>query len=107
MKPRARSRRQKRLLQTCSSIPEGFFGQDYKEVAAVLEGLGFTVVIEDYDTSEYEKGAVVDTDPDMGSQVSPGDTISLLVSTGKEDKDDEEDDPGNSENAPGHDDDDD
>jgi serine/threonine-protein kinase len=85
-------------------VPEEILGEKYKDVVKSLEALGYVVEVQTFDTQEYDKDVIVDVEPEVGSVVSPGDPITLIVSTGKEPKDEETvEGPGNSENAPGHD----
>jgi beta-lactam-binding protein with PASTA domain len=56
----------------------------YKDVVKGLESRGFIVEVVPYYSQEYEKDTVIGTEPDVGSMVSPGDTITLVVSTDKE-----------------------
>ena len=56
-----------------------------QEAVRTAEAAGFDVAMGDPQYSEVvEKGAVVSTDPDAGSRLLPGDTITLVVSQGKE-----------------------
>jgi serine/threonine-protein kinase len=65
-----------------------------EEAQSVLEEDGLVVEIEGQE-SDVEPGVVVGTDPPAGTMVSPGDTVTLFVSTGppeEEDDDEDEDD---------------
>jgi hypothetical protein len=83
-------------------ISEGLIGSDVKDADKTLQDAGFNVDKQDVD-SEEPKGIVVGVDPPPGTEVVPGDTITLFVSKGPENgppdtppgqekKDDEEDD---------------
>jgi serine/threonine-protein kinase len=65
-------------------LPEDILGLKYKDVVKGLESRGFIVEVVPYYSQEYEKDTVIGTEPDVGSMVSPGDTITLVVSTDKE-----------------------
>jgi serine/threonine-protein kinase len=87
-------------------------GMPFHEAAELLEAEGLVVVPAE-EPSEEEKDEVLGSEPGPGTAVSPGDTVTLIVSTGKveeepgeggdEGNDEGEDAPGNSEQAPGHD----
>nr|MDQ3957572.1 PASTA domain-containing protein [Actinomycetota bacterium] len=83
-------------------------GWNAKEAEKVLEDQGFDVAIEEV-PHEQPKDTVLETEPPPGTGLSPGDTVTLIVSTGKvEDDDDseseepEEGPPGQSGEPPGH-----
>jgi tRNA A-37 threonylcarbamoyl transferase component Bud32 len=73
-------------------------GDNYKEVEDVLKESGFEVVVVKQFSDEFAKDAVITTDPDPGSIVFPGDTITLYVSEGEEEGD--EDNPGRGKGPP-------
>ncbi|HEX2057929.1 MAG TPA: protein kinase [Actinomycetota bacterium] len=85
-------------------------GTPFKEAAKELEEHGLVVVPVEQ-PADVEKDEVLGMQPDAGTAVVPGETVTLIVSTGKAEEEPEEDDdesegeegPGNSENAPGHD----
>ena len=83
-------------------------GMPFKEAEKLLGEEGLQVIPEEQ-PSEEEKDEVLGSIPEAGTVVAPGDPVTLIVSTGKPeeeeaDEDGEGDDaPGNSENAPGHD----
>ncbi|MDQ3953073.1 MAG: protein kinase [Actinomycetota bacterium] len=84
-------------------------GMPFKEAEKELEEHGLVVVPREQ-PADVEKDEVLGMEPEPGTAVSPGATVTLIVSTGKvEEEPDEDDDdseggegPGNSENAPGH-----
>ncbi|MGH2694454.1 MAG: Stk1 family PASTA domain-containing Ser/Thr kinase [Actinomycetota bacterium] len=73
-------------------------GDNYKEVERVLKESGFEVTVVKQFSEDFEKDEVITTDPEPGSTVVPGQTITLFVSEGEE-KDEEGDDgpPGRPE----------
>ena len=82
-------------------------GMPYQEAKHQLEAEGLVVVALEV-PSEEEKDEVLYSDPEAGTGLSPGDTVTLAISTGKAEEDDEDDAeegdeaPGNSGKAPGH-----
>ena len=58
------------------------FPQD--QVVSLLEGKGFKALIRTEASYVYEVGQVIRTDPSAGTELSPGQTIKLWVSTGPE-----------------------
>ena len=58
------------------------FPQD--QVVSLLEGKGFKALIRMEASYVYEEGQVIRTDPAAGTELSPGQTIKLWVSTGPE-----------------------
>lgn len=73
-------------------ISEDAIGANSKDVEKLLEGQGVLVETIEQD-SEEEKHTVLGTEPSPGTTVSEGDTVTLIVSTGKvsdEDGDDDE-----------------
>jgi serine/threonine-protein kinase len=64
---------------------------NYEDAQSVLEGDGLIVEVEETE-SDAEVGTVLDTDPPPGTAVSPGDTVTLLVSTGPPEEDPDEED---------------
>ncbi|HYI45830.1 MAG TPA: protein kinase [Actinomycetota bacterium] len=64
---------------------------NYEDAQSVLEEDGLNVEIEEQE-SDAAPGVVLGTDPGAGTMVSPGDTVTLFVSTGppEEEDDDEE-----------------
>lgn len=53
---------------------------------ATLEGLKFVVKVEEKASDTVDEGSVIDTIPAIGSAAKEGDTITILVSTGPENK---------------------
>ncbi len=53
---------------------------------ATLEGLNFVVKVEEKASDTVDEGSVIDTIPAIGSAAKEGDTITILVSTGPENK---------------------
>ena len=78
-----------------------FTGGPFKEAEKELEDRGIVVVPELQPGGE-ERDEVLGSQPEPGTVVAPGDTVTLIVSTGKPEEDEAEEGPGNSENAPGH-----
>lgn len=78
-------------------IAEELVGGNREEVQRVLEEHGYTVVLEPVDPSEFglevAEGEIVWSDPEPGTIVEPGDTITLYVSA-PEDGDEGHDPPG-------------
>ena len=72
-------------------ISEEFIGEDYREVADTLTKAGLDVHTEGVESDEFPPGAVVETSPEIGSELSAGDTITLFVNviSGEDDKDEE------------------
>ncbi|MFC6083284.1 Stk1 family PASTA domain-containing Ser/Thr kinase [Sphaerisporangium aureirubrum] len=57
-------------------------GQTAKGAKATLEGLGLKVQVVQEFSSDVEKDTVIGTDPEGGTEVSKGDTVTLKVSKG-------------------------
>ncbi len=66
------------------TIPESLSGMSVEEATAALTALGLTVNPTNgtIDSPTVPVDAVADTDPPLGTQVSPGSEIQLLTSTG-------------------------
>jgi serine/threonine-protein kinase len=60
----------------------GVLGTSGAEAAADLQGLGYVVVIWELAADGRPVGAVFGQCPSAGSQVTPGSTIILLISSG-------------------------
>jgi serine/threonine-protein kinase len=66
-------------------IPTGLAGQDPDEVRLQLEALGLVVgPIQQEPSAEFDEGQVTRIEPPEGSEVQPGDTVTIFVSTGPE-----------------------
>jgi serine/threonine protein kinase len=72
-------------------IPEGIIGARAKDVSKDLEAVGISVV-EIPVESDAPKDTIVEVTPPVGTEVFPGDTITLGVSTGKGDEEGDDDD---------------
>lgn len=70
-------------------ILDEIIGADYEEILPELEAAGLEVNTEEAD-SEEPAGTILETDPAVGERVAEGDTITLVVSTGEVDEDDDE-----------------
>jgi eukaryotic-like serine/threonine-protein kinase len=70
-------------------ISEDFIGAGSKDVEKLLESHGVLVETIDQD-SDAEKHTVLDVDPPPGTTVAEGDTVTLIVSTGKVSDEEEE-----------------
>ena len=75
------------------SIPPDVVGRDAKDVERALKELGMIVEKVPVESDEFEKHLVVNTEPPPGSEVQPGQTVTLYESKGppKEDKHEEDD----------------
>jgi len=83
-------------------IGEGVVGLPYEPEQEKLEANGFTVTVERAPSDEYDEGLIVDTDPPPGTTGVEQDTpITLFVSSGADDEDDEG--PDEKGKAKGHD----
>ena len=62
---------------------EDFTGQDYVAVKAILEKVNKLFVVIDYekveDSSKYEAGKIVRQEPEVGTKLKEGDTVTLFV----------------------------
>jgi serine/threonine-protein kinase len=66
-------------------IPTGLAGQDPADVQAALEALGLVVApLQQEPSDTIEEDAVTRTDPPEGTEVDPGSTVTIFVSTGSE-----------------------
>lgn len=74
------------------TIPTDIVGEKYKDVEKMLEEEGLVVgPAQFFASEEIEKDRVISSDPEPGSEVSPGDTVTLQVSSGEPEEDDDED----------------
>jgi serine/threonine-protein kinase len=62
---------------------EDFTGQNYIEVKTILEKVNNLFVVIEYedvsDTSEYETGIIIKQEPEVGSKLKAGDTVTLYL----------------------------
>lgn len=72
---------------------DAVIGHDADKVRDELEAEGFDVETLTQD-SEAPEETVLDTDPEPGSALEPGQTVTLIVSSGEDDDDDDDDGPG-------------
>ena len=74
-------------------VPDDVIGQDAKDVEKVLKELELVVVKVPEESDVFEKHQVIRTEPPPGSEVQPGQTVTLYESKGppKEDKHEDED----------------
>jgi tRNA A-37 threonylcarbamoyl transferase component Bud32 len=82
------------------TVPD-LVGELFEDAEATLSADGFDVDRNDLPSEEVEVGRVIDTTPPPGSAVTPGQTITLIVSAGPEDEEEDEGD-GEDEGPPGH-----
>ena len=69
-----------------STIPvPDVVGQAAADAQAALEGEGFVVTITEQASDDVEEGLVISTNPVAGTEVAPGTTVDMEVSTGPED----------------------
>jgi len=69
-----------------STIPiPDVVGQTAVDAQAALEGEGFVVTITEQASDDIEEGLVMSTNPVAGTEVAPGTTVDMAVSTGPED----------------------
>jgi hypothetical protein len=83
-------------------ISEDVIGADATEAEQVLSEGGLEVSTEPVSSEEYPEGAVVDTSPPVGTELSQGDAITLLVSTGPSDEEDDDDEEEDETGPPKH-----
>lgn len=60
-------------------------GQVAADAQAALDGEGFVVTMTEQASDEVEEGLVISTNPTAGTEVAPGTTVDMTVSTGLED----------------------
>ncbi|GMQ98850.1 MAG: hypothetical protein BMS9Abin17_1379 [Acidimicrobiia bacterium] len=60
-------------------------GQPAEDAQATLEGDGFTVSSSDQPSADIEEGLVISTNPSAGTEVAPGTTVEIVVSSGADD----------------------
>ena len=65
-----------------TKLMENVLGFNWEEVQKMLTGQGYDVLIRNESSSVYEEGAVIRTDPVDGTELTPGQTIKLWISTG-------------------------
>ena len=69
-----------------STIPvPDVVGQTAADAQAALEGEGFVVTTTEQPSDDIEEGLVISTNPVAGTEVAPGTTVDMAVSTGPED----------------------
>ncbi|MGZ8603769.1 MAG: Stk1 family PASTA domain-containing Ser/Thr kinase [Actinomycetota bacterium] len=68
------------------TLPTGLTGQDPESVIALLEALDadLELLTQEEPSDEVDEGFVTRTDPPEGSEVEPGSTVTVFVSTGQE-----------------------
>jgi serine/threonine-protein kinase len=64
------------------TIPDGFGGQSFEEVAAALDGLGLVAVRVENSSETIEEGRVIGTEPAAGQPAERGSEVRVIVSTG-------------------------
>lgn len=83
------------------ALGEEIIGSPYKDVENALEEAGLLVSVEEVDSSDFEKDAIVETSPPLPTELVEGDAITLFVSSGESgNEEDEEDD--DETGPPGH-----
>jgi len=65
-----------------SKLMENVLGFTWEQVEELLESQGYEVLIRNESSYVYEEGEVIRTDPVDGTELTPGQTIKLWVSTG-------------------------
>jgi serine/threonine-protein kinase len=63
-------------------IPDDLPGKSFDDAAAILEGMGLTVVRAEEFTTEVPKDTVIESDPGGGAEVPRGGEVTLVVSAG-------------------------
>ena len=67
---------------TSNFVLEDYTGQNYIEVKTILEKVNNLFVVIDYedvDTSKYQTGQIIKTEPAAGEKVKAGDTITIYI----------------------------
>lgn len=57
-------------------------GQSAADAQATLEAAGFAVTTSEQSSEDVEEGLVIETNPTAGTEVAPGTTVNMTVSTG-------------------------
>jgi eukaryotic-like serine/threonine-protein kinase len=57
-------------------------GQTQKEATALLQGQGFVVVVEEEFSDDVPRGRVISQQPEKGTELQPGKTVTIVVSKG-------------------------
>ena len=83
-------------------VSEDFIDEDYREVADTLSKAGVDSVTEFVPSDDFKADRVVDTDPAPGSEVSAGDTVTLIVSAGEPEEEDEDEEDEEEDGPPEH-----
>ena len=65
-----------------SKLMENVLGFTWEQVEELLESQGYEVLIRNEGSYVYEEGEIIRTDPVDGTELTPGQTIKLWVSTG-------------------------
>jgi len=60
-------------------------GQPAQDARTALEGEGFTVSVTEQPSADVETGLVVSTNPAAGTEVAPGTSVEIVVSSGADD----------------------
>ena len=66
------------------TVPSNLNGKTAEEATAELQKLGLNVIQDQKSSDKVEAGKVIGTDPQAGTQVPAGSTVSLTVSKGKD-----------------------
>ena len=67
-----------------SKLMENVLGFTWEQVEEMLENQGYEVLIRNESSYVYEAGEIIRTDPVDGTELTPGQTIKLWISTGPE-----------------------
>ncbi len=67
-----------------TKLMENVLGFTWEQVEEMLENQGYEVLIRNESSYVYEEGEIIRTDPVDGTELTPGQTIKLWISTGPE-----------------------
>ncbi len=76
------SRVQDELKDSAPVAVPPVIGQTQETATATLERIGFQVEVEREASTEYEEGLVANQDPEEGTRLAKGETVTIFVSTG-------------------------
>ncbi len=69
---------------TMVTVPAGLAGKTYEEAQSALRARGLNAARKEEHSETIEEGYVIETDPEAGSEVPTGSTVSVIVSSGPE-----------------------
>lgn len=83
-------------------LSEEIIGAPYKDVEKALKEEGLLVSVEEVESGDFEKDAIVETSPPVPTELAEGDAITLFVSSGESEEEEDEEDEEDEISPPEH-----